>query len=404
MWLINVHTSELESFEGTDKPPYAILSHRWEDEEVSFKDFRKRRYDGMKGWAKIEQCCKQALHHNDLSYVWVDTCCIDKRSSSELSEAVNSMYRWYEEARVCYVYLSDIVYDDSDPESFTNSAWFSRGWTLQELLAPKSLSFFDSQWTEIGSKSELGASIAKRTRIAQWALSFFDPRHYSVAQKMAWASGRQTSRIEDRAYSLLGIFDVNLPLLYGEGEKAFTRLQEEIMRLSNDTSIFAWSDYADPYFGMLAQSPDAFSEHAAKLGGPWRDDFVLSKAGISATFHLWQYMANVYLAVLGNHIADGKHNFDQTFMQNDDRNMSCVAIFLQQREDGRFQRVALDGQYAMFTTLGSSSRHLHQLKQINIARTFIRSVSSSRISSTSNLSCSREQEAAIERDAMFAEP
>lgn len=403
MWLINVHTYELESFEGNDQPPYAILSHKWEAEEVSFKDFRKQRYAGMRGWEKIEQCCKQALHENDLSYVWVDTCCIDKRSSSELSEAVNSMYRWYEEAKVCYVYLSDIIYNDGEPDNFTTSVWFTRGWTLQELLAPNTLFFFDSQWRKIGSKSDLGVSIAKRTRIAQWALSFFDPRHYSIAQKMAWAAGRQTTRIEDRAYSLLGIFDVNLPLLYGEGEKAFTRLQEEIMRVSNDTSIFAWSSYADPYFAMLARTPDAFSEHAVRLSGPWRDDFVVSKAGISATFHLWHYVFNIYLVVLGNDGSENKQGFDQTFTQKDDQQRSCIGIFLQHNhQDDRFQRVILDDQYALFATLGPNSAHLHQLRHVNIARASIRHVSSSWIPMKSIWSGSAETEARIRSALIFA--
>jgi len=251
MWLLNATTNELEFFEGNRTPRYAILSHRWEDGEVSFKDVQERRHFGMKGFYKIQKCCEQALA-NDLSYVWVDACCINKESSAELSEAINSMYRWYNESVVCYGYLSDVERsvghftlqrgndpswgnnDGDDTSMMTQSLWFTRGWNLQELLACKVLMFYDSQWKSLGSKVECRGAIRQRTGIPIRALENFVPNDHTILEKMTWAAERQTTRVEDRAYSLLGLFDVHMPLLYGEGERAFRRLQLEIMVMTTD--------------------------------------------------------------------------------------------------------------------------------------------------------------------------
>ncbi|KAK0639127.1 hypothetical protein B0T16DRAFT_336794, partial [Cercophora newfieldiana] len=163
------------------------------------------------------------------------TCCIDKSSNTELCQAINSMYRWYREAVVCYTYLADV------PErGFEESEWFDRGWTLQELIAPPLVVFFDAEWIRIGTKSSMSATISAVTCIPQKILLTSNHADASVAQKMSWAAGRKTSVVEDRAYSLMGLFDISMPMIYGEGERAFVRLQEEILKMTDDLSIFVW--------------------------------------------------------------------------------------------------------------------------------------------------------------------
>lgn len=237
-------------------PPYAILSHTWGREEVTFQDMQQGRGTTMEGYAKIRRCCEVAKA-NGIDWAWVDTCCIDKLSSAELTEAINSMYGWYKQAEVCYAYLEDVP-----SMCFADSRWFSRGWTLQELIAPSTVVFFNGDWRFLGSLNDLGHEVAKITKIpASILLKTADLGDISVAQRMSWAAGRKTSRLEDRAYSLLGIFGINMPLIYGEGEKAFIRLQDEIIKGVEDYSIFAWgSDDEEPYGGLLASSPDAFAD------------------------------------------------------------------------------------------------------------------------------------------------
>ena len=183
---------------------------------------------------KIRDCCSPA-ERRGFDWVWVDTCCIDKKSSAELSEAINSMFRWYAEAGECYAYLSDVHLNkglDLATRSvhtswFVHSLWFTRGWTLQELLAPSNAIFFDCDWNCIGNKKELSNEISTATGIG---IQYLDNTHgASVATKMSWISGRRASRMQDIAYCLLGLFDVNMPLLYGEGRKAFLRLELEIL-------------------------------------------------------------------------------------------------------------------------------------------------------------------------------
>lgn len=263
MRLLNARTYEFHEFYNGTPPPYAILSHTWgEYGEVSFQDLchgLNQKLRCKNGWRKIEHCCRQALK-DSLEFVWVDTCCIDKSSSAELQEAINSMFNWYESSSECYVFLADfeaIQADDAAASAFPGTAdislpgfkdarWFRRGWTLQELLAPESVRFFDAQWREFGNKALLCTQLAGITRISEPILlaTTMGARRamnsVSVAQRMSWASNRVTTRTEDTAYCLLGIFDVNMPLLYGEGTKAFQRLQEEIMKISTDQSLLAW--------------------------------------------------------------------------------------------------------------------------------------------------------------------
>ncbi|KAI8712793.1 HET domain-containing protein [Fusarium sp. LHS14.1] len=274
MRLINTRTLQLEEFNEANRPPYAILSHTWENDEVTFQQMQDdvSQHSSKAGYQKIARTCKVALSSN-LKYAWVDTCCINKTSSAELSEAINSMFRWYEDAEICYAYLSD-VYDPSHGEiAVVKSRWFTRGWTLQELIAPRRLVFYNWNWNRIDFRSNLSKAISRATgideRLLQDDRAKSGPilRSSSIAQRMSWASRRQTTRTEDLAYCLLGLFDINMPLLYGEGIKAFTRLQEEIIRHTDDQSIFAWglrrgmieNFEFDKRTSVLAPSPAAFS-------------------------------------------------------------------------------------------------------------------------------------------------
>ncbi|RMJ19307.1 hypothetical protein BHE90_009501 [Fusarium euwallaceae] len=277
MWLINTTTIELEraDAEVLESTPYAILSHTWGDEEVTFDDMMQPDIakEG-RGYTKIMKTC-QLARQRGLAYAWVDTCCVDKRSSAELAEAINSMFRWYQCSTVCLAHLQDLVpHSGTGDDSLTGLSscrWFTRGWTLQELIAPKNLEFYDSEWHYRGTKASLRYQISDITGIEVAVLKNNDYlEDMPIAKRMSWAASRSTTRIEDLAYCLLGIFDVNMPMMYGEGTKAFTRLQEEIVKETTDLSVFAWKAQkkkgtSSQYFrGILAQSPAEFA-HCRKL-------------------------------------------------------------------------------------------------------------------------------------------
>ena len=243
-------------------PMYAILSHTWNDSEITFRDMEGDNVEKRVEYKKIRKTCDMAAAHG-FDYVWIDTCCIDKTSSAELSEAINSMYRWYQDCGVCYVYLADVPPKIIDHRTgvighdVSKSRWFTRGWTLQELIAPSTVIILDQNWQEIGTKASLQGEISYITSIPIEILLGGDLEGASLAQRMSWASKRNTTRVEDLAYCLMGIFGINMPLLYGEGERAFTRLQEEIMKVSDDYSLFAWRS-SEKHGGLLATSPAAF--------------------------------------------------------------------------------------------------------------------------------------------------
>lgn len=252
MRLLNATTYEFHEYVGREVPEYAVLSHTWGEDEVTFHDMRSEAppesWKANLGWNKIKKCCTQALT-DSIQFVWVDTCCIAKSSSAELQEAINSMFRWYEESTECYVFMADFEAPPGDVElrRLESARWWTRGWTLQELLAPELVRFFDSQWHEFGDKVSLQKQVAAIMGISETTLlgTFVSARHaldrVSVAQRTSWAAHRETTRAEDTAYSLLGIFGVNMPLLYGEGSSAaFHRLQVEIMGSSPDQSLLAW--------------------------------------------------------------------------------------------------------------------------------------------------------------------
>jgi hypothetical protein len=298
MRLLNARTYELQSELGQERPRYAILSHTWEEDEVLFEDIQRTSVSDWivkKGFFKIKHTCQQALE-DGYSFVWIDTCCINKDSSAELSEAINSMWRWYQEAEVCYAYLSDAIY--GGVPSLSHCRWFGRGWTLQEMIAPDDVQFYDRDWTYLGSRTSLSTEVSNITGIPEIVLSRSqidgkqrpsydgymasyrrlygsaninkDTRtmleSFSVAQRMKWASKRETTRVEDTAYCLMGLFDVNMPLLYGEGMKAFYRLQAEIIRGSGDHTILAFRPLRSPavdgsgHSSVLAPHPSRFQD------------------------------------------------------------------------------------------------------------------------------------------------
>ena len=274
MRLINTDTLQLEDFFTRSVPEYAILSHTWGPDEVTYQQFispERQEVVRKAGYNKIRGACEVA-RSRQFQYIWIDSCCIDKTSSAELTESINSMFRWYEEASICFAFLEDVP---SRPirhgtanlghesrlwySAFEASRWFTRGWTLQELLAPRQVEFMSSVWELIGTRDGEGEHIAKITGIAKEYLAdiptvshlhsvyaSFERRSdmlktANVAQRMSWASDRTTTRPEDIAYCLLGLFGVNMPLIYGEGANAFMRLQEEIARISSDFTLLAWN-------------------------------------------------------------------------------------------------------------------------------------------------------------------
>ncbi|GKT54011.1 HET domain containing protein [Colletotrichum tofieldiae] len=327
MWLINTSTLHLEEFFVSDRPKYAILSHTWGKEEVSFQEWlawqqgdldARSQIEAKRGFQKIVSACqtarKQLLHH-----IWVDTNCIDKKSSAELSEAINSMFDWYRESAVCYVHL-----DDLQPgllrEKLTECRWFTRGWTLQELLAPHTMEFFNDYWECQGSKNSLASIIASITGIdISVLLGQATISSACIARRMFWASGRQTTRPEDMAYCLLGIFNINMPLLYGEGIQAFRRLQEEIMKVSTDQSLFAWEwtqttigSFRDGHWvSLLAPDPSNFwacrnvvqvdlDAGGNRQRGLWEREFTMTNLGLTLTLPLMPTAStSTYYGILG---------------------------------------------------------------------------------------------------------
>jgi hypothetical protein len=327
MRLIDVRTLELRWFNDNGIPEYAILSHTWGADEVSYQELvwinRIKAYtasydtpsssvvslsstqddqslvmltametmlrtstsfatnlSGVKeedflkrqGYSKIVHAAKEAQSLG-FQYIWIDTCCIDKSSSAELQEAINSMYRWYSDAEICIVYLEDVWPPSAGPDetrtaseiarfAFESSRWTKRGWTLQEVVAPVICRFYLRDWRLLGEKEEYLQELSAATSIPVFVL---EDRHsvseVSVAERMSWAAHRETTRTEDLAYCLLGLFDIQMPLLYGEGSKAFIRLQEEILKTTDDYSLFAWrapDSTPSTYRGLLARSPLEF--------------------------------------------------------------------------------------------------------------------------------------------------
>lgn len=249
---------ELISFNNDDPPPYAILSHTWtEGQEVTYNELVAGTGKDKTGYDKIRFCGKRAAA-DGLEYFWVDTCCIDKSNSIELSTAINSMFRWYQRASKCYVYLSDVQVPDEVvdvqafritwEEAFRQSRWFTRGWTLQELLAPAIVEFFSKEGKRLGSRITLEQEIHEITKIPIGVLRGQNLAKFNVEERMSWAAKRTTTLKEDKVYCLLGIFGVFLSLIYGEGEAYATlRLREEIQRREEGRGTEIVQDLTDTF-------------------------------------------------------------------------------------------------------------------------------------------------------------
>lgn len=222
---------------------YAILSHRWLPRgEPTFQDMASGMATGP-GHEKLRRFCEEASSHG-FQFSWSDTCCIDKTSSSELDEAIRSIFRWYSNAAICIIHLAQTTSVDC----MGLDEWFQRGWTLQELLAPPVVKFFNANWRPLTSEPNdkrddgIMGRVAHITGCGSPSLRAFDPGPFDVDLRMTWAARRKTTRGEDMAYSLMGIFDVTLQPAYGEGaERAFCRLVELIMQSSGNTSVLNWA-------------------------------------------------------------------------------------------------------------------------------------------------------------------
>ncbi|KAF2727292.1 hypothetical protein EJ04DRAFT_396082, partial [Polyplosphaeria fusca] len=252
MRLINTNTFELKEFFNYGIPRYSILSHCWGSEEVTYQEWQAWRSDPSwkeNGWKTAKPGYQKTLNFCQLTrgaylieWAWVDTMCIDKTSSTELTEAINSMFAWYTKAAVCVAFLEDVGdgQGGAGPD-LRNSRWFTRGWTLQELIAPSHVDFYTSGWHECGNKRDDAQLISGITSIPVEVLQQSKTvLEFPVATRFSWARIRTTTRVEDIAYCLLGIFGIEMPLLYGEGIKAFRRLQEEVIKRGVDHSILTW--------------------------------------------------------------------------------------------------------------------------------------------------------------------
>ncbi|EIW53611.1 uncharacterized protein TRAVEDRAFT_133239, partial [Trametes versicolor FP-101664 SS1] len=275
---LNTTSGEFEWHNDPSQVSYAIISHTWRPEdaggEQSYEDIRKLQTAVQQLRREAQASTTSSSHpapiiidtlqtiftHPDLSekikgvckiarqagyeLLWLDSCCIDKTSSAELSEAINSMFEWYRLADVCYVYLEDVHEGDNlmdDRSEFSQSRWHKRGWTLQELIAPERVVFLSVSWSYLGTRMGLASTLAQITGIDFDILTGRATMHSaSVARRMAWAAKRETTRVEDRAYCLMGIFNIHMSPIYGEGLNAFLRLQEAIIRTIPDQSVFTW--------------------------------------------------------------------------------------------------------------------------------------------------------------------
>lgn len=324
-------TLELHEFRG-QKERYALLSHTWSalaNDEILFADLlahcdaeirKSQGYISVNldveqslrqkaGWAKLAFALEQA-GEDGKDWLWVDTACIDRSSSAELGEAINSAYEWCQESAICYAFLADVSLEDWHGMKYgkdkkLRSIWCTRGWTLTELLAPGHVVFYSMEWIRLGDKHELSSFLSAATNIDVSILEDSNlVEAQSIAKRMSWAAKRETTLPEDRAYSLMGLMGVNMPVLYGEGEKkAFIRLQQEIIKDCDDPSIFAWKDLevGNGPHGLLADSPRAFADSAKYYRDPYEEQqpFGMTNKGLGISLQMMpDAESGIYVAAL----------------------------------------------------------------------------------------------------------
>ena len=362
MRLLDTTNLQLKEFPEDQLPLYWILSHRWRAEEVEYDHIQDLGIASNRlGWAKLQSFCDLVKSQNPSNkeddadyarYAWIDTCCINKANPTELGEAINSMFRWYGQAAFCVAYLDDVHSVDAP---FNRSEWFDRGWTLQELIAPEKLGIYSSNWDLIGLKKDLAFPLAHITGIPTNILEGTAKlKDCSIAQRMSWAAKRKTQRPEDMAYSLLGIFGVSLPTVYGSGgEQAFRDLQEKIMTnrgdpsSSNDQSIFAWENsftIENNDHGLLAHHPKAFEGCNEVLRIHGVTMFKMEQLGVAISLKTLPYVDKIYLAVL-----ECRPNKDST---------KRMAILVKELPDtGLFARVKYKGIATLATAESRLTEH-----------------------------------------------
>ena len=327
MWVLSTARAELHYFPDSAAIPggYAILSHTWtqdpagEQTLLNVQDIIKeckntgrnpRDYVGE----KIRRSCKIA-ERDGYDWIWIDSCCIDKTSSTEVSEAINSMINWYTLAEVCYVFLEDVYYrGNSQAEEFKaefqRARWHTRGWTLQELLAPAFVVFLSCEWIQVGTKHDLCIPLSQCTGIdTEFLLREYDFLGATIAERMSWATKRKTTRVEDEAYCLLGLFGLSMPTLYGEGRQAFQRLQTELVKQTVDTTLFAWGNWHDsgndkeeqqPLAGVYATCHNPDASFPSFLFSPSPGEFI-GLSNVRYTPHVSpQYVLQPYLPSQGS--------------------------------------------------------------------------------------------------------
>ncbi|KAI0886524.1 HET-domain-containing protein [Annulohypoxylon maeteangense] len=387
MHLLDARTKVLKKYveekDGKAVEEYAILSHRWlsQEHEILFEDMGQNiesKECGLRkkqGFYKLIQCCEQALR-DGLNYIWIDTCCIDKSNSTELQEAINSMYRYFANAKICYVYLKDTLRTTNGYfKPGKKEDWFERGWTLQELIAAKNVHFYDKRWVYLGSKFDLGYKISEITGISRSVLCYpEDIKIFSIAQRMSWASRRKTTRDEDLAYSLIGLFDVSMPMLYGEGgAKAFLRLQEEIIKRSDDHSIFAWGGL-QMFNGLLAPNPGAFDgcgETRSVQSRFGNSPFSMTNRGLSITLNLRPWVLDTYLACLNCRGVS---------------NSTRLAIFLRRNKaDDQYSRVTVDGEEICCLPVNQTTHTIPNSKSSKNIPIFVKGVISKEIADSEEI-------------------
>ncbi|KAG1908047.1 uncharacterized protein F5891DRAFT_1169157 [Suillus fuscotomentosus] len=267
-----------------------LLSHRWEETEAllhHIQDKNVRELKGLGGIAKLQSFCQIA---RDAGYfwAWMDTCCIDKSNNVELQESVNSMFVWYRHSALTIVYLSDVP-PSSQPGALARSVWNERGWTFQEFVAPKVVRFYQKDWSlYLDDRSPnhkespaIMEELESATGIDPQALISFCPGMRDTREKLQWASKRVTTVQEDIAYSLFGIFDIHLPVIYGERKQsALGRLLQEIVSRSGDITSLDWVGQSSEFNSCLPASITSYATPPCSLSSLSEDEIQIAVSSL----------------------------------------------------------------------------------------------------------------------------